>query len=62
MLKLNIFAQGLKLIIVPSCTSKSSENICSNNGGAQEKKDKMKTQSTTKTSGKSSLGPSYFTL
>jgi len=43
MLKLNIFAQGLKVIIVPSCTSKSSENICSNNGGAQEKKDKMKT-------------------
>jgi hypothetical protein len=31
---LTFIAQGLKVIIVPSCTSKSSENICSNNGGA----------------------------
>ncbi len=47
---------------MPTCTSKSSENICSNNGGAQEKRKTMKTQSTTKINGKTSLGPHYFTL
>jgi hypothetical protein len=55
-------AWGLRVIIIPTCTSKSSENICSNSGGAQEKGKTMKTHSTTKTSGKTSLGPHYFTL
>jgi hypothetical protein len=30
-------ARGSRIIIIPSCTCKSSENVCSNNGGAQEK-------------------------
>jgi hypothetical protein len=43
MLKLTFSAQGWRVIIVPSCTGRSSENICSSTGGGQEKKkDSMK--------------------
>ncbi len=47
-----------------SCTVRSSENICSSSGGAQEKKGKtpMKLQFITKIGGKTSLGPSYFVV
>ncbi len=45
-----------------SCTGERSENICSSNGGAQEKGKRDETQFTTKIGGKTSLGPSYFVL
>jgi hypothetical protein len=42
---------------------RSSENICSSNGGAQGKKERQdETQFTTKIGGKTSLGPSHFVL
>jgi hypothetical protein len=41
-----------------SYTGRSSENICSSIGGAQEKGDE--TQFTTKIGGKTSLGSGYF--
>jgi len=67
MLKLTFSAQGSRVIIVPSCTGRSSENICSSTG----KKDSMKlslppklleklvheTEFTTKIAGKTGLVP-----
>jgi hypothetical protein len=50
-------------VIIVVGTGRSSENICSSSGGAQERrKDKMKLSSPTKIGGKTSLGPSYFLL
>jgi hypothetical protein len=43
-----------------SCTSRSSQNICSSSAGAQEKETQDETQFMTKVGGKTSLGPSYF--
>jgi hypothetical protein len=46
-----------------SCTVRSSQNICSSSGGAQEKgKERMKLSVYHKIGGKTSMGPSYFAL
>jgi len=48
-----------------NCRGRSNENICRRSGGAQEKGKREwndETQFTTKISGKTSLGPSYFVL
>ncbi len=49
-----------------SCTSRSSENICSSSEALRkmEREDETQdeTQFTTKIGGKASLGPSYFIL
>jgi hypothetical protein len=60
MLKLTFNAQGSRVIIVPSCTGRSSENICSSTGGGGQegKKERQhETEFTTKIAGKTGLVP-----
>jgi hypothetical protein len=57
-------AQGSRVIIVV-VQVRSTENICSSSGGAQERHAhgrQDETQFTTKIGGKTSMGPSYFVL